>query len=224
MAAFTAALAVTGCDGLEFDVRAAADGVPVVIHDATLERVQGQTGRVAAMTAAALGEAGVPMLSDVLAAVGSAPYLDVELKVDVGRPGVEVLAAARGFAVERTVISSFSSTALETVARLAPGWPLWLNSRTLDAATIANAIAVGCVGVAIEWRAWTPSRSGARRTLGSTLPPGPCAASRPSKTWPGLVSSPFAWRTPRSTGDGPRGRRQVGRPPVDCRPPVDRRR
>jgi len=153
VAAFAAALAVSGCDGLEFDVRAAADGVPVVIHDATLERVQRQTGRVAAMTAAALGEAGVPMLSDVLAAVGSAPYLDVELKVDVGRPGVEVLAAARGFAVERTVISSFSSTALETVARLAPGWPLWLNSRTLDAAAIANAIAVGCVGVAIEWRA-----------------------------------------------------------------------
>lgn len=166
VAAFTAALAVSGCDGLEFDVRAAADGVPVVIHDATLTRVQRQAGRVDQMTAAALGEAGVPMLSDVLAAVGSAPYLDVELKVDVGRPAVEILAAARGPAFERTVVSSFSSTALQTVGRLAPGWPLWLNSRSLDAATIANAIAAGCVGVAIEWRALNADSVGLAQEAG----------------------------------------------------------
>ncbi len=148
-----AALAMSTCDGLEFDVRAAADGVPVVIHDETLTRVQRVERRVDGMTAAALAEVGVPTLAEVLAAVGSKPYLDVELKVDVARPAVEVLAAARGPAVERTVVSSFSATVLQAVARLAPGWPLWLNSRTLDGATIANALAVGCVGVSIEWRA-----------------------------------------------------------------------
>ena len=41
LAAFLAAIAVPGCDGLEFDVRASADGVPVVIHDETLSASRG---------------------------------------------------------------------------------------------------------------------------------------------------------------------------------------
>ena len=50
IAAFRAALAVPGCDGLEFDVRSARNGIPVVIHDETLDRVQRVPGRVATMT------------------------------------------------------------------------------------------------------------------------------------------------------------------------------
>ena len=30
---------VPGCDGVEFDVRASTDGVPILLHDETLERV-----------------------------------------------------------------------------------------------------------------------------------------------------------------------------------------
>ena len=39
-------VAVPGCDGLEFDVRRSRDGVPVLLHDETLERVQGRPDRV----------------------------------------------------------------------------------------------------------------------------------------------------------------------------------
>ena len=43
-----------GADGLEFDVRLSADGVPVVMHDPTLERTTDGTGPVAAHTLAEL--------------------------------------------------------------------------------------------------------------------------------------------------------------------------
>jgi len=45
MLAFEQALAA-GADALEFDVRLAADGVPVVIHDAMLDRTTDATGPV----------------------------------------------------------------------------------------------------------------------------------------------------------------------------------
>jgi glycerophosphoryl diester phosphodiesterase len=152
LAAFAAALAVPACDGLELDVRLSADGVPVVNHDDTLERVHGLPARVDALTAAALGEVGVPTLADVLASVGPRPFLDVELKGDPGSAPVEVLTAARGVALERTVVSSFDASALERVGRLRPSWQLWLNSHTLAATTIAEALALGCRCVAVDWR------------------------------------------------------------------------
>jgi len=43
-----------GADGLEFDVRLSADGVPVVIHDPTLDRTTDGTGPVAGRTLAEL--------------------------------------------------------------------------------------------------------------------------------------------------------------------------
>src|SRR5258706_10746745 len=101
IAAFLAALAVPGCDGLEFDVRAAADGVPVVIHDETLARVQGVAARVDQLTAEGLERHGVPTLEAVLAAVPRRAFLDVELKGDPGRGAVDVLPAGRGPRLER---------------------------------------------------------------------------------------------------------------------------
>ena len=43
-----------GADGLELDVHLSADGVPVVHHDATLDRTTSHTGPLAARTAAEL--------------------------------------------------------------------------------------------------------------------------------------------------------------------------
>ena len=151
--AMLAALAAPACDGLEFDVRASADGVPVLNHDLTLDRLHGRPERVDALTADALGDLGIPTLADVLAAVGPKPFLDVEMKGDPGRAAVEVLAAGRGPGLERAVVSSFDREPLRMVARLAPAWRRWLNSRTLDAAVAADALELGCVGVAVQWRA-----------------------------------------------------------------------
>lgn len=153
LAAFLAALAVPGCDGLEFDVRAAADGVPVVIHDETLARVQGVDARVGDLSADVLERHGVPSLADVLAAVPRRAFLDVELKGDPGRGAVDVLTAGRGPGLERAVVSSFEPDTLERVGRLAPSWPRWLNAGDLSPATIRLATALECRGVSVEWRA-----------------------------------------------------------------------
>jgi len=159
--AFLAALDVPGCDGLEFDVRAAAGGVPVVIHDETLTRVQGVRRRVASLTPDELARHGVPTLEAVLAAVPRRAFLDVELKGDPGRAVVDVLIAGRGPGLERAVVSSFEPATLERVGRLAPAWPRWLNARDLSPSTIEIATRIDCRGIAAQWPA-VDERSAAR--------------------------------------------------------------
>src|SRR4051794_39185424 len=46
-------------DGVELDIRMAAEGVPVVIHDATLQRTAGLAGRVNKMTSSQLSQTDV---------------------------------------------------------------------------------------------------------------------------------------------------------------------
>ena len=58
MAAFREAIAV-GADGIEFDVRLASDGVPVVIHDSTLRRTGGLNQRIADRTSQELSKVDV---------------------------------------------------------------------------------------------------------------------------------------------------------------------
>lgn len=153
LAAFVAALAVPGCDGLEFDVRAARDGVAVCYHDDTLTRVHGIDRRVDELTVDELDAIGVPTLESVLSGIPRRAFLDVELKDDPGRAAFEVLVAGRGPALERAVVSSFEPATLERIAGLAPTWPRWLNAHDASAATIAIAAELGCRGISVEWRA-----------------------------------------------------------------------
>jgi glycerophosphoryl diester phosphodiesterase len=157
IAAMQAALAIRGCDGLEFDVRASADGAPILLHDEDLERVQGVRAAASSLTAGQLEAHGVPTLSAVLAAVGQGPFLDVELKEWVPAV-VGVLDAARGDesgGLERAVISSFEDDVLGDVGRLRPGWSRWLNAKELTPATIERARALGCSAISVEWHAIT---------------------------------------------------------------------
>ncbi len=156
LGAFAAALAIPGCDGLEFDVRRSRDGVPVLLHDETLQRVQGRPDRVDALTADELEAHGIPTLADALIAIGRRAFLDVELKGDHDRAVVEVLASGRGADLRNAVVSSFATATLERVAGLAPAWPRWLNSETLDALDIASATELGCRGIASWWEALHP--------------------------------------------------------------------
>lgn len=153
MAAFEAALAIPGCDGLEFDVRVASDGVPVCYHDETLARVHGDPRAVAELTAAELATFGVPTLVAVLTSLPRRAFLDVELKGDPGRAAFEALVAGRGAGLAHAVVSSFEAPTLERIGGLAPTWPRWLNASDAEPATIATARDLGCSGISVEWHA-----------------------------------------------------------------------
>lgn len=154
LAAILAALEVPGIDGVEFDVRASADGVPVLLHDETLARVQGRPERVGDLTAAQLGEAGVPTLAEVLAAVPASMFLDVEVKDDPGVDGVvSVLEAARGPELANAVVSSFGLGPLAALARHRPSWKRWANAMDLSPGTLARVANLGCAAIAVEWHA-----------------------------------------------------------------------
>ena len=169
MAAFAAALANPGVNGLELDVRASADGVAVVIHDASLTRVQGRRIRASRLTAGELAAHGVPTLSAVLATCPTEVFLDIELKEDMGEVALAPLREARGRAegnVAGVVISSFSHAALATVHRLEPAWPLWLNTAWLSDRAIRTATDLGCTGIAAEWHRVDAGRVARAREAG----------------------------------------------------------
>ncbi len=155
--AFRAAMRIPGCDGVELDVRLPLDGVPVVIHDATLTRVQHHRDGVAELESGHLEALGVPRLATVLAALPGA-WLDVELKGDDhGQATAAVLRAARGGEPRNAVLSSFDAPALAAMGDLLPGWGRWLNTVDLAPATLSLAVGLGCRGVAVLWGAITPA-------------------------------------------------------------------
>jgi glycerophosphoryl diester phosphodiesterase len=167
--AFVAAAGRPDIDGVEFDVRAARDGTPVVIHDADLLRVHGVDEAVGSMSAADLRSLGVPDLAMVLGALPEPFFLDVELKEDVGAEVVPLLAGTRGDPPRHAVISSFRVEVLARVRGLAPRWPLWLISKRFDKAVLRSAEELGCRGIAIEWPALNRDAVSLVRTAGLEL-------------------------------------------------------
>ena len=149
--ALTAALGVPGCDGVEFDVRLSADGVPVLCHDETLQRVFGRPERVDGLTARELEDAGIPSLADALAAIPHRSAVDVDLKGPHDRAVVEVLASGRGPGLVNGVVSSFIPETLERIAGLAPAWPRWLNAYHMSSAKIREAADLECQAISVDF-------------------------------------------------------------------------
>jgi glycerophosphoryl diester phosphodiesterase len=124
-----------GVDAIELDLHLSRDGVPVVMHDPTLERTTGVAGRLVDRTAADLATLdagatfttdggrtfpfrgqgiGVPTLEQVLAAHPTLPMI-VEIKAPEASPVVlEIL--ERSGARERVLIGSFHDVALRPFA------------------------------------------------------------------------------------------------------------
>ncbi len=164
--ALIAAVSAPGCDGVEFDVRAARDGTPVLLHDPTLARVQRHRDPVASLSTRDLAELGVPQLEDVMRAVPSEAFLDIELKDDPGDGVIEVLDAARDQPMSNAVVSSFRGGTLAGIRRARPQWPCWLNTEHLCDEVIRAAGRLGCTGVSVHWQAVNGSSVRAARGAG----------------------------------------------------------
>jgi glycerophosphoryl diester phosphodiesterase len=108
---------------VETDVHATTDGVPVVFHDATLERVAGRPGRVGELAWADVrtvrvgGAAAVPRLDEVLDAWPEIRF-NIDVKADAAA-GPAVHAVHRAAATGRVLLASFSDARLARLRRLA---------------------------------------------------------------------------------------------------------
>jgi len=145
--AFAAAIAAG--HGIECDVRRSADGRAIVFHDRELDRLTGETGPVAARSAAELarialrgtGET-IPTLRDLLDLVAGQVPLLIELKNKRERPAAPlcraVLRDLEGYRGPHAVMS-FDPRVSAWFARRSPGTARGLvvseaNARTLVAA------------------------------------------------------------------------------------------
>lgn len=128
-----------GCHGVEFDAMLAADGIPVLIHDETLERTTSGRGPVAALNAAQLVRLDAGGRHHPAFAVEPLPTLDqalrlcaelglwanVEIKPSRGQEAATGRAVARHAAAAAAglLLSSFSSAALSAAAAEAASLP-----------------------------------------------------------------------------------------------------
>ena len=159
--------AALGACWVEVDLRLTADGVPVLLHDATLERTTSGRGPLALTSLAELqrldtgtGEP-VPTLAAFLtAALGFGIGVNLELKVDAGEPeGTPERLVAATLTVAQEIwpaevppplLSSFEPACLMAAARLAPDWPRGLLLETIPADWAEVAARVGAAAIILD--------------------------------------------------------------------------
>jgi len=116
-----------GSDAIEVDVQTSADGVPVLMHDLTVDRTTGGSGAVAEMPldelrALDIGGEPVPTLAEVLALTKDSVLLVMEIK----QPGIEESVSRvvdEANAAGEVMTWSFFPNALEGMRAADPGLP-----------------------------------------------------------------------------------------------------
>jgi glycerophosphoryl diester phosphodiesterase len=169
--------AAHGYSAFECDVKLAADGVPFLLHDATLDRTtdaQGVAGerawadlsRLDAGTWHGRTWAGEPIPTlDAIAAFchANGHALNIEIKPtpgDARRTGEAVAhAAARSWqgAPRPPLLSSFEPDALDAARAARPGLPRALLLDALQDGWLDLALSLGCVAVVANHDATTPA-------------------------------------------------------------------
>lgn len=151
-----------GVDAIEIDVQASADGVPVLMHDLTVDRTTNGSGEVAALSLDELhaldaGGEPVPTLAEVLELTTGTAVLVIEVK----QLGIEERIAAvvrERKALAEVMVWSFFREALEAMRRAEPripagllvaaeSLPRWPRMRELAVRTGLQAVSVFFAGI-----------------------------------------------------------------------------
>jgi len=139
--------AIAGDFGIELDVQLSADGVPMVFHDAQLDRLTGTTGLVADRSADALRtlavggtEDRIMTLCETLALVDGAVPLVIEMKDNGVRNTDLARAVARDIAEYRSpaAVMSFEHGLLDAFRAAGTGVPLGLTASGVSDAAMAE--------------------------------------------------------------------------------------
>ena len=144
-----------GADAVEVDIRLSADGVPVVMHDATVDRTTDGRGAVAALSAAEMGAldacaraatdlppCAVPLLTDVLREARGRGGVLLHLYGSYTTEDLDrLLAAVRDAEMDReTIFISFDYAVLRTIRQLDPVAALGFLSTRPPSPTLLDAL------------------------------------------------------------------------------------
>jgi glycerophosphoryl diester phosphodiesterase len=151
-----------GADAIEVDVHLSADGIPVLIHDDTVDRTTDGRGAVAALTLAELREldAGarspfetcrgerVPTLVEALELIRSRALLVIEIKPpDIEEAVLEVV--RRTEALDWAMVWSFHPGVVAEVRRREPRLPAGLLTLSLSDAIARQALELGAQATSV---------------------------------------------------------------------------
>lgn len=128
--------------GIEIDIQASCDGVAMVFHDDTLERLTDRTGPINRVSSQDLGQielidgcgTTVPTLKEVLGLVAGAVPLLIEIKDQDGALGTHVGALERAVLADlegydgAAALMSFNPYAVVALRQAGATWPLGLTT------------------------------------------------------------------------------------------------
>jgi glycerophosphoryl diester phosphodiesterase len=178
------------CAMVEFDVRICADGRPVLMHDATVDRTTDGTGPVTALTLAEFARLDAGSWFDSEFAGEAPPTLEqalaecariglgamIEVKRDYHGPGREPKAAIEAIgrllgdaslqAAATSVLSSFDVELVAWCRRVIPQIRRMVASPRLSDETFRQAERLGCMAVVCDARFLQPGDAGRAHRAG----------------------------------------------------------
>ena len=197
--ASVAAGARSGADWVEIDVATSADGVPYVLHDATVDRTTPGTGALNALQSGyldgleagswftpAFGEQPLPRFDPLLEEMLRGPAdLLLEIKGPETRAELErIIARVREYGlIGRTLLQSFDEQVLRDARAIAPDLRLGLLRSTLDADPVATSQQLGVVAYNPSWTALRPREQEIERLNAAGVAVMPYTVDDPSQ-WP----------------------------------------